>query len=174
MLLQDARRATRLDAAGEPALLAEQDRSRWDRAMIAEGMRALDAALRHSPQRPDPYVAQAAIAACHAVAPTWDATGWDSIVSWYDTLLTVQDTPVVRLNRAAAVAERDGPAAGLELLDGIAGLESYPWWHAGRAELLRRLGRVDEARAAADRAAATGLGSHVRRLRQRIEATAAG
>jgi RNA polymerase sigma factor (sigma-70 family) len=172
MLLQDARRATRVDEAGDPVLLADQDRSRWDRAMVAEGMQALDAALRHSPERPDPYVAQAAIAACHAVAPSWAATGWGSIVSWYDTLLAVQDTPVVRLNRAAAVAERDGPAAGLELLDGIAGLEGYPWWHAGRAELLRRLGRGDEARAAADRAAATGLGGgHVALLRRRIEAS---
>jgi RNA polymerase sigma-70 factor (ECF subfamily) len=172
MLLTDARRPTRVDAAGEPVLLADQDRSRWDRARIADGMRALDAALRHSPERPDPYAAQAAVAACHAVAPSWAETNWDSIVSWYDTLLTIQDTPVVRLNRAAAVAERDGPVAGLALLDGIAGLDDYPWWHAGRAELLRRLGRVGEARDAAGRAAATGLGAgHLRQLRRRIDDT---
>jgi RNA polymerase sigma-70 factor, ECF subfamily len=172
MLLQDARRSTRLDADGEPVLLAHQDRSRWDRPLVAEGMRALDAALRHSPERPDAYVAQAAIAACHAVAPSYEATGWASIVSWYDTLLAVHDTPVVRLNRAAAVAERDGPAAGLALLDAVDGLGDYPWWHAGRAELLRRLGRCEEAHAAADAAVATGLGAaHARRLRARIDET---
>jgi RNA polymerase sigma-70 factor (ECF subfamily) len=172
MLLQDARRSTRLDAGGEPVLLADQDRSRWDRTLVAEGMRALDAALRHSPERPDPYVAQAAIAACHAVAPSYEATSWASIVSWYDTLLAVHDTPVVRLNRAAAVAERDGPAAGLELLDAVDGLDGYPWWHAGRAELLRRLGRLDAARRAADDAVTAGLGAaHARRLRDRIDPT---
>jgi RNA polymerase sigma-70 factor (ECF subfamily) len=172
MLLQDARRATRLDAAGDPVLLADQDRSRWDRALVAEGMGVLDAALRHSPERPDPYVAQAAIAACHAVAPSWAATNWDSIVSWYDTLQAVHDTPVVRLNRAAAVAERDGPEAGLALLDAVSGLEGYPWWHAGRAELLRRTGRLEAARAAADRAVAAGLGpGHARQLARRIEAS---
>jgi len=172
MLLQDARRSTRLDADGEPVLLADQDRSRWDRALVAQGMATLDAALRHSPERPDAYVAQAAIAACHAVAPSYQATSWASIVSWYDTLLAVHDTPVVRLNRAAAVAERDGPAAGLELLDAVDGLDGYPWWHAGRAELLRRLGRAEEARAAADAADAAGLGAaHARRLRARIDET---
>jgi len=172
MLLQDARRSTRLDADGEPVLLADQDRSRWDRMLVAEGMRALDAALRHSPERPDAYVAQAAIAACHAVAPSYPATSWDSIVSWYDTLLAVHDTPVVRLNRAAAVAERDGPAAGLELLDAVDGLDGYPWWHAGRAELLRRLGRLGEARDAAAAAEGAGLGAgHARRLRSRIDET---
>jgi RNA polymerase sigma factor (sigma-70 family) len=172
MLLQDARRSTRLDAGGEPVLLADQDRSRWDRRLVAEGMSMLDAALRQSPERPDAYVAQAAIAACHAVAPSYDATSWASIVSWYDTLLAVHDTPVVRLNRAAAVAERDGPAAGLELLDAVDGLDGYPWWHAGRAELLRRLGRPEEAREAADAAVATGLGAaHARRLHSRIDGT---
>jgi RNA polymerase sigma factor (sigma-70 family) len=172
MLLQDARRSTRLDAGGEPVLLADQDRSRWDRRLVAEGMSMLDAALRQSPERPDAYVAQAAIAACHAVAPSYDATSWASIVSWYDTLLAVHDTPVVRLNRAAAVAERDGPAAGLELLDAVDGLDGYPWWHAGRAELLRRLGRPQEAREAADAAVATGLGAaHARRLHSRIDGT---
>jgi RNA polymerase sigma-70 factor (ECF subfamily) len=172
MLLQDARRSTRLDADGEPVLLADQDRARWDRALVADGMRTLDAALRHSPERPDAYVAQAAIAACHALAPSYEATNWASIVSWYDTLLAVHDTPVVRLNRAAAVAERDGPAAGLELLDAVDGLDGYPWWQASRAELLRRLGRLDEARDAADAAAAAGLGAaHARRLRTRIDGT---
>jgi RNA polymerase sigma factor (sigma-70 family) len=172
MLLQDARRSTRLDADGEPVLLADQDRTRWDRTLVAEGMSTLDAALRHSPERPDAYVAQAAIAACHAVAPSYDATSWSSIVSWYDTLLAVHDTPVVRLNRAAAVAERDGPAAGLELLDAVDGLDGYPWWHAGRAELLRRLGRLEEARGAADAAVTAGLGAaHARRLRSRIDGT---
>jgi RNA polymerase sigma-70 factor (ECF subfamily) len=80
------------------------------------------------PGRPDSYVVQAAIAACHALAPTYADTNWDAVIPWYDVLLTVQDTPVVRLNRAAAGAERDGPGAGLALVDSIDGLAAYPWW----------------------------------------------
>jgi RNA polymerase sigma factor (sigma-70 family) len=100
LLLQDSRRAARLDPHGQPVLLADQDRGRWDRAAIKEGVELVGAALRRTPQRPDPYVVQAAIAACHALAPGYAQTNWDAVISWYDTLLTVQDTPVVRLNRA--------------------------------------------------------------------------
>jgi RNA polymerase sigma factor (sigma-70 family) len=157
LLLQDSRRAARVDEAGRPVLLPDQDRSRWDRAAIKEGVELVGAALRRTPDRPDRYVVQAAIAACHALAPSYSDTRWDAVVSWYDVLSTVQDTPVIRLNRAAAVAERDGPAAGLALVDDLDGLADYPWWHATRAELLRRLGRVEEARDAYRQALAAGM-----------------
>lgn len=148
MLLQDSRRATRFDAAGEPVLLADQDRRAWRRDAIAEGVVLAGQGLRRSPGRPDPYVVQAAIAGCHALAPTYAATDWAAIVSWYDVLLTVQDSPVARLNRAAALAERDGADAGLAAVDAVTGLDTYPLFHAARAELLARLGRDGEASAA--------------------------
>ncbi|MCD0482750.1 hypothetical protein LO771_10155 [Streptacidiphilus sp. ASG 303] len=171
LLLQDARRGARTDAEGRPVLLADQDRTRWDRAMIREGVRLLGAALHRTPDRPDPYVVQAAVAACHALAPSWAQTPWDAVVSWYDVLLTVHDTPVVRLNRAAAVSERDGPGGGLALVEALDGLEVYPWWHAGRAELLHRLGRAQEARAACERAAALGMSApQLEHLRRRVSA----
>ena len=107
---------------------------------------------------------QAAIAACHALAPSYDETDWDAIVSWYDVLLTLDAGPVVRLNRAAAVAERDGAAAGLALVDGIAGLDGYALWHATRGVLLRRLGREAEAAEAEARAAALPLNEAQRSL----------
>jgi RNA polymerase sigma factor (sigma-70 family) len=167
LLLHDSRRAARTDADGRPILLADQDRTRWDWVAIKEGVELVGAALRRTPTRPDRYVVQAAIAACHALAPSAAATRWDAVVSWYDVLLTVQDTPVVRLNRAAAVAERDGPAAGLALVDGIEGLATYPWWHASRAELLHRLGHAGAARAAYERALELGMNEpqadHLRR-----------
>ncbi|MGD9528253.1 RNA polymerase sigma factor [Pseudonocardia sp.] len=148
MLLHDSRRTTRFDAAGEPVLLADQDRTRWRREVIAEGVVLVGDGLRRSPQRPDPYVVQGAIAACHALAPTSAATDWAAIVSWYDVLLTVADTPVARLNRAAALAERDGAGPGLAAVDAVPGLDAYPLFHAARAELLARLGRGGEAREA--------------------------
>jgi RNA polymerase sigma factor (sigma-70 family) len=148
VLLHDARRLARVDAAGRPVLLADQDRTRWDTATIKEAVELVGTALRRTPDRPDPYVVQAAITACHALAPSYAGTPWDAVVSWYDVLLTVHDTPVVRLNRAVAVAERDGPAAGLALVDTIEGLRTYPWWHATRAELLHRTGRTDAAHTA--------------------------
>jgi len=157
MLLQDSRRATRLDDAGEPVLLGDQDRSRWDREAIAEAVSLVGEGLRRTPDHPDRYVVQAAIAACHALAPSWSETDWDAGISWYDVLLTVDAGPVVRLNRAVAVAERDGPAAGLVLLDSIDGLDHYALWHASRGVLLRRLGRDAEAAAADERAAALPL-----------------
>jgi RNA polymerase sigma-70 factor (ECF subfamily) len=161
VLLQDSRRETRIDADGRPVLLADQDRTRWDHHFIREGVELIGRALKRTPDRPDRYVVQAAIAACHALAPSYADTNWDAVVSWYDVLLRIQDTPVTRLNRAAAVAERDGPAAGLALVDDIAELATYPWWHATRAELLHRLDRPEEARAAYDRALAAGMSEPV-------------
>jgi len=148
VLLQQARRPGRFDADGVAVPLAAQDRSGWDGDAITEGVVLVGEGLRRTPERPDPYVVQAAIAACHALAPTAEATDWGAVVSWYDVLLTVHDTPIVELNRAAAIAERDGPAVGLAAVDAVPGLETYPFWSASRAELLARLGRVDEARRA--------------------------
>jgi RNA polymerase sigma-70 factor (ECF subfamily) len=152
LLLHDSRRPARLDGDGRPVLLADQDRSRWHAASIKEGVELVGRALRRTPERPDSYVVQAAIAACHALAPGYAETNWDAVVSWYEVLLTVEDTPVTRLNHAVAVSERDGAAAGLGLVEGIEGLGAYPWWHATRAELLRRLDRVAQAREAYERA----------------------
>ncbi|MEU0547909.1 sigma-70 family RNA polymerase sigma factor [Micromonospora sp. NPDC005979] len=169
LLLQDSRRAARIGDDGRPLLLSEQDRTRWDRAAIAAGVDLVGRGLRRTPGHPDRYVVQAAIAACHALAPSYDQTPWDAVISWYDVLLTVHDTPVVRLNRAAAVAERDGPAAGLALVDAIVGLDGYPWFHATRAELLYRLGRTDEAATAYRAALALDLnGPQAARLRDRL------
>jgi RNA polymerase sigma-70 factor (ECF subfamily) len=146
--LQDARSPARLDADGEPVRLAEQDRSRWDREAIGRGLALLGLALRGAVPRPDPYVVQAAIAACHDLAPTWEATSWTAIVSWYDVLLTVHDTPVARLGRAIAIGELRGAQAGLAALESIDGLEHHLPFVAGRAELLARSGRPAEAREA--------------------------
>jgi RNA polymerase sigma-70 factor (ECF subfamily) len=145
MLLQDSRRATRVDAEGHLVLLTDQDRARWDPAKIREGVSLVGEGLRRSPARPDAYVVQAAIAACHALAPSLERTDWPALVSWYDVLLTVHDTPVVRLNRAVALGERDGPEAGLAAVEALTGLAGYPWWQASRAELLWRLGRGPDA-----------------------------
>ncbi len=170
VLLQQARRPGRFDADGVAVPLRDQDRSRWDRDLIAEGVVLVGEGLRRTPERADPYVVQAAIAACHALAPTAEATEWDAVVSWYDVLLDVHDTPVVRLNRAAALAERDGPEAGLAAIEAVDGLDGYPFRHAGRAELLARLDRPDEARQAWDRALALGLpGAHARWVERRIQ-----
>ena len=147
-LLHDSRRDARFDAAGQPVLLADQDRTRWRRELISEGVVLVGEGLRRSPGRADPYVVQAAIAACHALAPTYSDTDWAAVLSWYDVLLTVQDTPVVRLNRAVAVGERHGAAAGLAEIDLLSGMDGYPLRHAARAELLVRLGRIAEARTA--------------------------
>lgn len=153
MLLTEARRPARFEA-GRVVLMADQDRLRWDAVLIREGVSLLGLALRRSPDAPEPYTVEAAIAACHCLAPTAADTNWGAIVSWYDVLLTVADTPVTRLNRAVAVAERDGAAAGLAAVDGVAGLGTYALWHAARAELLLRIGRNAEAAAAFDAALA--------------------
>ncbi|WP_410608714.1 RNA polymerase sigma factor [Amycolatopsis sp. lyj-109] len=168
VLLQDARRTARFRPSGEPVLLAEQDRSSWDASLIKEGVELVGRGLRRTPAVPNAYVVQAAIAACHDLAPSYEETNWDAVISWYDVLLSTQDTPVVRLNRAAAVAERDGAASALALVDALTGLDDYPWWHASRAELLHRLGSSSAAAALA-RAEETGLpAAHVAHLRARI------
>jgi RNA polymerase sigma-70 factor, ECF subfamily len=163
MLLHDSRRAARISADNDLVLLADQDRSRWRADQIREGVELLGQGLARSPDRPDPYVVQAAIAACHALAPSYADTDWTAIVSWYDVLLTVQDTPVVRLNRGVAVAERDGPRAGLAAVDGVVGLERYALWHATRAALLDRLDRAAEAGSAREAALALDANAAVRR-----------
>jgi RNA polymerase sigma-70 factor (ECF subfamily) len=152
LLLQDSRRAARASADGELILLADQDRARWDRARIAEGTALLRRAT--SSGEIGPYGLQAAIAAAHAEAATAEATDWNRIVGLYDLLARADPSPVVELNRAVAVAMRDGPAAGLALIDPLlAGqLDSYHLAHAARADLLRRLGRPADARAAYQRA----------------------
>jgi RNA polymerase sigma-70 factor (ECF subfamily) len=157
LLLQDSRRAARFDPAGVLVPLADQDRRRWRRTLITEGVVLVGEGLRRTPGRPDPYVVQAAIAACHALAPSAADTDWAAVLSWYDVLLGVHDTPVVRLNRAVAVGERHGPAVALAELDALTGLAGYPLWHATRAELLIRLDRGAEARAAFDAALALPL-----------------
>ncbi|BCB83634.1 RNA polymerase subunit sigma-24 [Phytohabitans suffuscus] len=147
MLLHDARRATRVDPAGDLVTLAEQDRSRWDRALIEEDVALLEPALRRG--RPGGYQIQAAIAACHATARTAAETDWAEIAALYGRLRRYVPSPVVELNRAVAVAEADGPAAGLVLVEELSGaLHGYHLLPATRADLLRRLGRTDEAEAA--------------------------
>src|SRR5438876_6068107 len=153
MLLHDARRAARTSRDGEIVLLDDQDRSLWDRGQIAEGVALVERAL--AARRVGPYVLQAAIAAVHAEAATPAATDWAEIVGLYDVLLRVEPSAVAELNRAAAVAMRDGPEAGLALIDAILArgeLGGYHLAHSARGELLRRLGRRDEAIAAYRRA----------------------
>ena len=155
MLLQESRRAARTTEDGELVLLADQDRLCWNRELIAEGVSLVERAL--SSRRFGPYSLQAAIAAVHAEAPTPDATDWAQIVGLYDVLVRADPSPVVELNRAAAVAMRDGPAVGLSLIDAILArgeLADYQFAHSARGELLRRLGRNQEARAAYERALA--------------------
>ncbi|MCU1426624.1 MAG: polymerase subunit sigma-24 [Actinomycetia bacterium] len=147
--LHDARRDTRVDDDGKLWLLADQDRTRWDRDAIAEGTALVDRALRLG--RPGPYQIQAAIAALHAEAQTADATDWSQIAALYAALLRYTNSPVVELNRAVAVAMADGPVLGLRLVDELAGVELLQrshLFHATRADLLRRLERNEEARAA--------------------------
>jgi RNA polymerase sigma-70 factor (ECF subfamily) len=146
MLLHESRRTARTSAGGEVVLLDEQDRSLWDRAMIAEGLTLVERA--RSSRRIGPYTLQAAIAAVHAEAPTAAATDWPQIVGLYDVLLRAEPSPVVALNRAAAIAMRDGPQAGLVLIDDLLArgeLAEYRLLHSARADLLRRLGRATEA-----------------------------
>ncbi|CDZ95397.1 RNA polymerase sigma factor [Pseudomonas saudiphocaensis] len=149
MLLHDARRAARTDAAGDLVRLEEQDRSVWDRRQIDEGLQLVRRALT-SPA-PGAYALQAAIVAVHAEVESAEQTDWAQIVRLYDVLLGLSPSPVVELNRAVAVAMRDGPAAGLELVDELLArgdLHDYHLSHAARADLLRRLGRITEAREA--------------------------
>jgi RNA polymerase sigma-70 factor (ECF subfamily) len=153
ILLTDARRATRVDDEGELMLLADQDRSRWDRREIDEGIALVRAALQRRP--PGRFALQAAIAAVHAEAPTWDATDWGEIVGLYDVLGELWPSPVVALNRAVAVGFAHGPDAGLAELDALAAepqLAGYGYLSAARADFLTRLGRSDEARLAYEEA----------------------
>jgi RNA polymerase sigma-70 factor (ECF subfamily) len=151
MLLIESRRATRTGPDGALVLLADQDRSRWDRTLIAEGQAIVRACLRRN--RPGPYQLQAAINAVHSDAPATAATDWWQILRLYDQLLAFTPSPVVALHRAVAVAEVDGPDAALRLVDGL-DLDGYHLFHAVRADLLRRLGRMAEAALAYDAAIA--------------------
>lgn len=171
MLLHDARRPARVDGAGELVLLADQDRSRWDAEGIDEGTRLLEGALRRG--RPGAYQVQAAIAACHATANSAQDTDWTEIAQLYGELTRFTPSPVVELNRAVAVAMADGPAAGLALVDEVADqLAGYHLLPATRADLLRRLDRVDEAIAAYREALAlAGTDAERRYLERRIAET---
>jgi RNA polymerase sigma-70 factor (ECF subfamily) len=152
MLLHDSRRAARTSPDGDLVLLEDQDRSLWNRAQIAEGVRLVEQSF--SSGHPGPYAIQAAIAAVHAEAPTAAATDWNEIVGLYDLLMRIAPSPIVELNRAVAIAMRDGPAAGLAIIDGLAGgeLRDYRLAHAVRGELCRRLGRAADAQASFERA----------------------
>jgi RNA polymerase sigma-70 factor (ECF subfamily) len=147
MLLQESRRAARTSPSGDLVLLEDQDRSLWNQEFITEGLALLEHALASTPV--GPYTIQAAIAAVHANAPNSALTDWTQIVALYDVLLRANPSPVIELNRAVAVAMRDGPEAGLSLIDAIlaAGeLKNYHLAHAARADLCRRLGLTAEAR----------------------------
>ena len=153
MLLQESRRAARTTPSGDLVLLSDQDRSLWNRVMISEGIALVDEAF--ASRRFVPYTIQAAIAAVHARAATPEDTDWTDIVGLYEVLMRVDDSPVVALNHAASVAMRDGPEAGLSLIDGIlsrGGLSGYHLANAARADFLRRLGRTKEALAEYTRA----------------------
>ena len=153
MLLHESRRSARTSVEGELSLLDDQDRSRWDAGLIAEGCRLIERALRT--RRFGPYCLQAAIAAVHAEAPSAAQTDWQQIVGLYDVLLRAVPSPVIELNRAVAVAKRDGAVAGLTLIEGILDrgeLQDYHLAHSARAEFCRQLGRVEQARAAYRRA----------------------
>jgi len=155
IVLTHARQTTRLAADGSLSLLSEQDRSRWDAAEIAEGLALVREALQGRP--PGRFALMAAIAAVHAEAPTWSSTDWSELVGLYDLLVVIWPSPVVALNRAVAIGFAEGPGAGLKVLDGLSDepqLAAYSYLPSARADLLRRLGRTDEARAAYRRALA--------------------
>jgi RNA polymerase sigma-70 factor (ECF subfamily) len=172
MLLHDSRRLARATATGDLILLADQDRGRWDRAQIEEGCGLVTRALKQS-STPGRYALQAAIAAVHAEAPVASATDWPQIVALYDLLLQVDPSPVVELNRAAALAMRDGPSAGLALIDALLArgdLDEFHLAHAARADLCRRMGMREEAAASYRRALAlVRQGPERRFLTHRLE-----
>jgi len=168
MLLQESRRAARTSPSGDLVLLEDQDRSLWSREYIKEGLALVQRAL--SSRRFGPYTLQAAIAAVHAQASSAAATDWTQIVGLYDVLMRAEPSPVVDLNRAVAVAMRDGPSAGLALIDAILGrgdLSDYHLVHAARADLCRRLGRTAEARASYERALSLAQQEPERRFLER-------
>src|SRR5215467_4256172 len=164
LLLTEARRPARTGPDGSLVLLADQDRDRWDRAMIAEGQDLVRSCLRLG--RPGPYQLQAAVSAVHSDAPAAAQTDWGQILALYDQLMAVAPTPVVALNRCVAVAEVAGPARALELVDQL-GLDGYHLFHSARADLLRRLGRRDDAIAAYDTAIARSANQAERSFLQR-------
>jgi RNA polymerase sigma-70 factor (ECF subfamily) len=170
MLLHESRRAARTSADGDLVLLEDQDRSRWDQALIAEGTALVEQALRT--QRFGPYTLQAAISGVHANAATAEETDWNEIVGLYDVLARIEPSPVIDLNRAVAIAMRDGPAAGLHLIDDLLArgeLTKYYLAYSARAELCRRLGRFADAREAYERALALISQETERRfIRQRL------
>ena len=176
LLLTDARRAARTEPDGSLVLLADQDRSLWDHARIAEGEELVELALRAG--RPGPYQLHAAIAACHSTAPSAQQTDWPQIAALYRELVRHEPTPVVLANQAVAVAMAEGPESGLAILDRLAEqgrLDRWPQLHIARAELLRRLGRGAEATAAYQLALAAGLPSAERDfISARMADTAAG
>ena len=149
MLLHDARREARVDATGEPVPLEDQDRALWNREQIAEGVALSESAAAHNPA---PYAIQARIAAAHADAQSAEQTDWERIARLYAWLAHVAPSPVVELNRGAAVAMSEGYERGLELIDAIDGLDGYQPYHSARADLLRRMGRKRESALAYDRA----------------------
>jgi len=154
--IQQSRASARTDPAGEPILLLDQDRSRWDRLLIRRGLESLERAERLAAGAPGPYTLQAAIAACHARALTADETDWRGIAALYGALAALEPSPVVELNRAVAVSMADGPAAGLELADKLTNepaLRGYHLLPSVRGELLRKLGRLAEAERELERAA---------------------
>ena len=168
MLLHGSRREARATADGEVILLDDQDRSLWNREMIAEGVALVERAFRS--RQFGPYTLQAAIAAVHAGAASAEETDWAEIVGLYDVLLRADPSPVIELNRAAAVAMRDGPEAGLKLIDELLGrgeLVDYPLIHSARAELYRRLGRKQEARESYQQALALSRQEPQRRFLER-------
>lgn len=170
MLLHESRRLARLDDNGDLILLEDQDRSRWNQDLVQEGIAHVEAALRSG--RFGPYTLQAAIAAVHAEAGTIQQTDWPQIVALYDRLLDLEPSPVIRLNRAVAVAMRDGPEAGLALIDRIKqeeDLRDYYWLYSAEADLYRRLGNTAEAKAAYRKALdLTQLEPERRYLRKRL------
>ncbi len=155
MLLHEARRDARVDAAGDLILLEDQDRSLWDPALIGEAGRLVDRGF--ASRSVGPYLLQAAIAAAHADAPSVADTDWARVVALYDVLLRIDPSPVAALNRAVALSMRDGPEAGLAAIDSVmgqGGLDDYHLAHAARADLERKLGRAAAARASYRRALA--------------------
>jgi predicted RNA polymerase sigma factor len=146
LLFTAGRRPARTDVGGDPVLLADQDRSRWDRPTISEASALLAEAVRRSGGIAGPYQLQAHLSACHSTSAAWADTDWDRIIGLYDLMLRVSANPAVALNRAVAVGERDGPAAMLRELDAIAAAPGSYLWHAARADALGRLGRPGPAR----------------------------
>ncbi|HYS57275.1 MAG TPA: DUF6596 domain-containing protein, partial [Burkholderiales bacterium] len=175
MLLHESRRTARASPSGELILLADQDRSLWNREQIAEGSALVERAL--ASRRAGPYAIQAAIAAVHANASNAEATDWSEIVGLYDVLLRVDPSPVIELNRAVAVAMRDGPSAGLALIDAILArgdLQDYRLAHAAQADMYRRLERPEQARDAYTRALALTRQEPERRFLERRLAELSG